>query len=388
MISSSDILKANILIVDDQEANVTLLEQMLESAGYVSITSTRNPREVCELHRKNRYSLILLDLQMPGMDGFQVMEEMKAIETGGYLPVLVQTSQPNHKVRALKAGAKDFISKPFDLTETLLRVRNLIEVRLLNRESEMRTEQAEARSEQLESANLAKSRFLATMSHELRTPLNAIIGFTEFLIDEKPGPLKPKQKEYLGDVLNSGRHLLQLINDVLDLAKIEAGKMELHLEVFSVQKAIGEVTAVIQGVAQKKRIAVRLEIGPGLDAVTLDQHKFKQVLYNLLSNAVKFTDDDGKVDVRAFLLDPHRFEVRVRDTGIGIKAEDISRLFTEFEQLDSGTMRQFEGTGLGLALAKKIIGFQGGYIRVESEPGKGSEFTVVLPVMIEAEATA
>jgi signal transduction histidine kinase len=388
MISNLDILNASILIVDDQEANVTLLEQMLTGAGYVGVSSTRDPREVYALHRQHRYSLILLDLQMPGMDGFQVMESLKTIETGSYLPVLVQTSQPNHKLRALKAGAKDFISKPFDLTETLLRVRNLIEVRLLHRESELRAEQVEARNEQLESANLAKSRFLATMSHELRTPLNAIIGFTEFLIDEKPGPLRPKQKEYLGDVLNSGRHLLQLINDVLDLAKIEAGKMELHPEVFSVLKAVEEVTAVIQGVAQKKRISVHLEIGDGLDGVILDQHKFKQVLYNLLSNAVKFTDDDGKVDVCARGLGPLQFEVRVTDTGIGIKAEDMDRLFTEFEQLDSGIARQFEGTGLGLALTKRIVEFQGGHITVESVLGEGSVFSFVLPVRTRVEEVA
>jgi signal transduction histidine kinase len=226
-----------------------------------------------------------------------------------------------------------------------------------------------------------KSEFLASMSHELRTPLNGIIGFTEFLIDEKPGPLRPKQKEYLSDVLNSARHLLQLINDVLDLAKVEAGKMELHPETFLARKAIEEVAAVIKGIAQKKRIVVGIEIGAGLDAITLDQHKFKQVLYNLLSNAVKFSDEGGQVDIHARRLDPHRFEVQVRDTGIGIKAEDINRLFTEFEQLDSGTARRFEGTGLGLALTKKIVEFQGGRISVESEPGKGSVFTVVLPVM-------
>jgi PAS domain S-box-containing protein len=232
----------------------------------------------------------------------------------------------------------------------------------------------------LQEANRMKSEFLANMSHELRTPLNGIIGFTEFLIDEKPGPLKPKQKEYLGDVLSSARHLLQLINDVLDLAKVESGKMELHPETFPVHRAVEEVAAVIKGIAQKKYIAVGVEIGPGLDAVTLDQHKFKQVLYNLLSNAVKFSDDGGQVGIHARRLDPYRLEVQVRDTGIGIKAEDISRLFTEFEQLDSGTARRFEGTGLGLALTKKIIEFQGGRISVESQPGKGSVFTVVLPV--------
>jgi PAS domain S-box-containing protein len=238
----------------------------------------------------------------------------------------------------------------------------------------------------LQEANRIKSEFLANMSHELRTPLNGIIGFTEFLIDEKPGPLRPKQKEYLNDVLNSARHLLQLINDVLDLAKVEAGKMELHPETFPVRKAVEEVTAVIKGIAHKKHIAVGIEVSDGLDAVTLDQHKFKQVLYNLLSNAVKFMDEDGQVDIHARRLDAHRFEVQVRDTGIGIKAEDINRLFTEFEQLDSGTARRFEGTGLGLALTKKIIEFQGGSIGVQSEPGKGSVFTVVLPVMTGKEA--
>ena len=240
----------------------------------------------------------------------------------------------------------------------------------------------------LQEANRMKSEFLANMSHELRTPLNGIIGFTEFLYDEKPGPLKPKQKEYLGDVLSSARHLLQLINDVLDLAKVEAGKMELHPETFPVNKAVEEVAAVIKGMAQKKQIAVGIEIGTGLHAVRLDQHKFKQVLYNLLSNAIKFSDDGGQIAIRAQLLDTRQIEVQVRDTGIGIKAEDIGRLFTEFEQLDSGTARRFEGTGLGLALTKKIVEFQGGRIGVESELGRGSVFTVLLPVMTEENKNA
>ena len=131
MIASSDILKADILIVDDQEANISLLEEMLRGVGYLSVSTTRDPREVCELYRRHRYSLIVLDLLMPGLDGFEVMEGLKAVETQGYLPVLVQTAQPQHKVRALKAGAKDFVSKPFDLVEVLLRVHNLLEVRLL-----------------------------------------------------------------------------------------------------------------------------------------------------------------------------------------------------------------------------------------------------------------
>jgi PAS domain S-box-containing protein len=158
MITSSDILKASILIVDDQEAHSSLLEQTLRGAGYVSITTTNDPRAVCELYRKNRYSLILLDLQMPGMDGFQVMEGLKAIETGGYLPVVVLTAQPNHKLRALKAGAKDFVSKPFDLAEVVMRVHNMLEVRLLHVEAEMRTVQAETREQLISASELSYRR--------------------------------------------------------------------------------------------------------------------------------------------------------------------------------------------------------------------------------------
>lgn len=152
MISSSDILNANILIVDDLDANITLLEEVLRRAGYVSVTSTNDPQEVSELHRRHHYSLILLDLLMPEFDGFKVMEALKTVETGGYLPVLVQTSHPNHRLQALEAGAKDFLSKPFDLTEFLLRIHNMLEVRLLNRKAVLRMSQAEARCRSLSGA--------------------------------------------------------------------------------------------------------------------------------------------------------------------------------------------------------------------------------------------
>jgi len=247
-----------------------------------------------------------------------------------------------------------------------------------------RGEQAlQEKNVELERAILAKDRFLANMSHELRTPLNGIIGFTEFLIGEKPGPLQPKQKEYLNDVLSSARHLLMLINDVLDLAKVEAGKMELRPEQFLIREALEEATAVVKTMADLKQITLIVTVDAGLQMATLDQQKFKQVLYNLLSNAVKFTDQGGNVEVCAKRLDERHFEVQVRDTGIGIKPEDLGRLFTEFERLDSGTARRFEGTGLGLALTKKIVELQGGHIRVEAEPGKGSLFTATLPSMTE-----
>jgi PAS domain S-box-containing protein len=162
MINPSDILKASILIVDDQDDNICLLEEMLRGAGYVCVTATKNPREVCDLHRKNHYSLILLDLQMPGLDGFQVMEGLKAIEKDGYLPVLVQTAQPGHKLRALKAGAKDFVSKPFDFAEILMRVHNMLEVRLLHKEAEMRVEEANMQSKAICASELRYRRLFET----------------------------------------------------------------------------------------------------------------------------------------------------------------------------------------------------------------------------------
>jgi PAS domain S-box-containing protein len=234
--------------------------------------------------------------------------------------------------------------------------------------------------QQIQQANRMKSEFLASMSHELRTPLNGIIGFSELLVDEKAGKLEARQKEFLNDILNSGRHLLRLINDVLDLSKVEAGKMELFPETFSLSRAVEEVCSVISPLARKKKIAIERRIASAVEQVTLDQQKFKQMLYNLLSNAVKFTDERGRVEIVAAPHDSGRLQLHVRDTGIGIKAEDLKRLFVEFQQLDSGTARRYEGTGLGLALTRKIVEFQNGSITVESEPGKGSTFTVILPI--------
>ena len=231
----------------------------------------------------------------------------------------------------------------------------------------------------LQEASMMKSRFLASMSHELRTPLNGIIGFTEFLVDEKPGPLNPKQKEYLLDVYNSAQHLLQLINDVLDLAKVEAGRIEILPEAFSVERSLKEVRAVINGIARKKGIEVAVSCAPTVGDVILDQQKFKQICFNLLANAVKFTDPGGKVEVRILDGQPGYFQMQFEDTGIGIRQDDMKRLFKEFEQLDSDSTRRFEGTGLGLALTKRLVEYQGGTIEAQSEYGRGTTFIIMLP---------
>jgi signal transduction histidine kinase len=230
-----------------------------------------------------------------------------------------------------------------------------------------------------EAASLAKSHFLASMSHELRTPLNGVIGFAEVLADGKAGPINDAQREYLTDILNSGRHLLRLINDVLDLSKVEAGRMELKPEAFDVAAVVEEVCAVSRAMAQPRRIEIQTSFATGPGEVMLDLQRFKQVLYNLLSNAVKFSHDGGRVEVSVETGTNGRFRLLVRDEGIGIRAADLPRLFREFEQLDSGDARRYGGTGLGLALTRRLVELQHGTISVESAPGKGTLFVVDLP---------
>jgi PAS domain S-box-containing protein len=242
-----------------------------------------------------------------------------------------------------------------------------------------------------ESANLAKSQFLANMSHELRTPLNAIIGFSEILADKTFGDLNDRQLKYTNNILNSGRHLLQLINDILDLAKVEAGRVELMYNTFSVAKALSEVQTIVKTLANKKGISLEFAVATDLPSLFADEAKFKQVMYNLLSNAIKFTPDGGKVFVAAAVENATSADsspadeclrVAVTDTGIGIKLNDQERVFKEFEQVDSSYGRQQQGTGLGLALTKRLVEMHGGRIWVESEgvEGKGSTFTFLIPI--------
>ncbi|HEV3009246.1 MAG TPA: ATP-binding protein, partial [Burkholderiales bacterium] len=235
------------------------------------------------------------------------------------------------------------------------------------------------KSAQLEVANRHKSEFLANMSHELRTPLNAIIGFSEALGERMFGELTEKQAEYLKDIHESGRHLLSLINDILDLSKIEAGRMELELSTFHVPGALANAITLVRERAQRHGIALNLEVEERLGEFSGDERKFKQIMLNLLSNAVKFTPDGGRVDVSAKKLDG-KIEVAVRDTGIGIAPEDQAAVFEEFRQVGRDKLKKAEGTGLGLALTKRFVELHGGEIRLESEPGKGSRFSFSLPL--------
>ncbi|BBO16683.1 conserved hypothetical protein [Candidatus Brocadia pituitae] len=244
----------------------------------------------------------------------------------------------------------------------------------------------ELQNKKIEAANKAKSEFLANMSHELRTPLNAIIGFAEVLRDKLCGDLNEEQSDFVIDIHSSGQHLLQMINDILDLSKVESGKLELKYEEFELGKAIDAVLITLKGLASKKSLTIETTIHDPGDRLVADPTKFKQILYNLLSNAIKFTPEKGKITLQTTSLkkENNGIEVKVTDTGIGIASEHYPKIFVEFSQVDSSYSRKYEGTGLGLALTKKLVEMHGGTIGFQSTVGAGSVFFFTLPVNRDA----
>ena len=311
-------------------------------------------------------------LEHPPMPGWLAVPVLR--QTGEFIGVLQLSDKYEGDFteadQLLLTRLASIISPAFDL-------------QYVNRELERRTEQLARASEASEYANRSKSEFLSNMSHELRTPLNAIIGFSEILRDEIMGGINDEQRELILDIHTSGHHLLSMINDILDLSKIEAGKMELQLETFSVAEAVKEVNTIIQPLANKKQIQPTLEF-EGDVSIEADKVKFKQILYNLLSNAVKFTDEGGQVTTTSEVSDSELL-IRVIDTGVGISGKDQTKLFQHFMQVDASKSRGHEGTGLGLSLTKQLVELHGGRIWVESETGKGSTFTFTLPLSQQAE---
>ncbi len=241
-----------------------------------------------------------------------------------------------------------------------------------------RTEELYLENMRLLVANRAKSEFLAVMSHELRTPLNSIIGFSELL---KHGDLNEKEGHFVDNVLTSGKHLLSLVNGILDLVNIETGKVELAVEKMSVPLTIDESLLMIKPNAEKHNIILKKEIDPELDHIEADRQKFKQILLNLLDNAVKFNKPDGGIVTVSAKKVGDMAMISVSDTGIGIKEEDMEKLFKEFEQLDKGISRKYGGTGIGLAISKKLVELHGGKIKIESKYGEGSTFAFLIPLV-------
>jgi len=319
------------------------------------------------------------------MDGYEVCRRIREDPATAFLPVIMITaSGGEEKIRAIESGADDVVNKPVDQAELLAQVRALVRVKryhdtIENQAAELARFNRELarQSAALEIASRHKSEFLASMSHELRTPLNAIIGFSEVLLERMFGELNERQDDYLRDIWSSGKHLLELLNDILDLSKIEAGQMVLNRSEFVVSESLEYCLSMVRERALKQRILMSLEVDSEVGLIDADRLRFRQVVLNLLSNAVKFTPEGGRVDVRAFIRDQD-LVVTVTDTGVGVPAEDRERIFDSFQQ-GTRSSGPVEGTGLGLTLSKRIVELHGGRIWVESEAGQGSTFGFALP---------
>jgi len=313
--------------------------------------------------------------------------------------VRIVSHEKNYSIRAVPTGHRDEVSTLIESVNEMLeqiqqrdsalqQAHDELEHRVQERTAQLAVANRELdlRNREVERATQMKSKFLASMSHELRTPLNAIVGFSDLLAEQTAGQLNDKQKRFVNHIKQGSAHLLQLINDILDLSKIEAGQLELRCEAFQVSDALPEVLSTIRPLAMAKHIAVQHKLGTDLP-VYADRVRFKQILYNLLSNAVKFTPKDGRIDIDCYQT-RDAVCISVADTGIGIRAEDQKLVFEEFRQVEGSNANAHQGTGLGLAITKRLVEQQGGSISLESEIGKGSRFTVTLPSGREASSAS
>ncbi len=437
----------NILLVDDQPENLVTLSATLEGLEQ-NLVMAHSGREALRYLLSNECALIILDVVMPGMDGFETARLIRERQSSKSTPIIFLTAGDSNDAqmfRGYSVGAVDYIQKPVvpevlrskaSVFVELARKAELVKrqgerLRLIaqrdhEREIAQTTARHEAESYRIKSELLAKeieaartraslemaeararhatdleqknaelerakdraeresrfkSKFLARMSHELRTPLNAIIGFSELLEQEVAGPLASTQKDYVTAVLQSGRHLLGLVDDVLDLSKVEADRLDLARQWTPLSDLVESVERVVRPLAQKQGVSLVCALAQDLPPLYVDPLRIKEVLYNLLSNGIKFTRAGGRVALRA-AVDDRFVEVTVSDTGIGIGEEDMPRLFREFEQLEAATTSlgsRPEGTGLGLVICRRLVDLHGGTIAVASVLGEGTVVTVRLP---------
>jgi signal transduction histidine kinase len=375
-----------LLVAEDNEDDFDILLRELRRGGY-EVSAVR----VCSLPQLQAalardWDLVISDWSMPGFGGRTVLDTLSAKKLSVPCIVISGTAGEEPAVEALRAGALDFLSKdkPKRFVPAVQRALREASERRQSEENRRRRDELEVLNRRIQEASRLKSEFLANMSHELRTPLNAIIGFAELLHDGQVDPDSPQHREFLGDILNSGRHLLQLINDVLDLAKVEAGKLEFRPEPVQLTRLVNEVAAILRTAVSAKRIKFETEIDPTLTHIVLDPSRLKQVAYNFLSNALKFTAHGGRVSLRIRAEGPDHFRLEVQDTGVGIAKADAALLFVEFKQLEAGSNKRHQGTGLGLALTKRLVEAQGGLVGVISELGTGSTFFALIPRCVSA----
>lgn len=356
----------SVLMIDDEQGLREMMVFGLSDRGY-HVVPAANGDEALEMIAREQFDLVVCDIMMPGRSGVEVLKSIKEIQPQAEVIMATGYATLETAIESMKHGAYDYVSKPYELDQLCLIFQKALEHRRLK-----------AQVGQLEELNRLKSEFLANMSHELRTPMNAIMGYTSLILDRVYGDIAPKQEESLKRIEVNAKNLLQLINNILDISKLSAGRMPLFIESCNLNDLTKEVLETVECLARERKLHLTASVPADLKIKT-DKTKLKQVLINLIGNAIKFTHE-GEICIKVG-TDPSQSVVRivVQDSGIGISEKDIPLLFQEFRQLDASPTREYGGTGLGLSICKKIIELQGGTIEIKSEIGVGSTFTVVLP---------
>jgi len=360
-----------ILLVDDEAAQRLAARTYLEAAGFTVVESACGEDCIRQAHAA-RPDLIILDVMMPGMDGFEVGRCIRSDPDLRYTPILMVTglNDENSIERAFEVGATDFLIKPITWPLLVYRVRFMLRLTAVEQQTRDALHLAEM-------ANRAKSSFLANMSHELRTPLNAIIGFADFM---RCKPLtQPTYKEYAEYIHDSGGHLLDIVTDILDLSRVEAGKATLNDNIVEIGPLVRASLLLVSERADGLGIKLCVSICDPAPLIRADQLRLKQILINLLSNAVKFTPQDGEIHVSVDQSAKGDVVFVVRDTGIGMAPEDLPRIQQPFVQLDDVATKRYEGTGLGVPLAVAMAKLHGGSLTFDSWPGVGTTVTLTLP---------
>ncbi|GAB4385195.1 MAG: hypothetical protein Kow00121_49840 [Elainellaceae cyanobacterium] len=390
-----------ILVVDDDEVDRMAVRRAFKKANVqMELTEAESYAAAIAFLEDAAFDCVFLDYRLPDQDGLILVQEVRRL--GIRTPLVVLTGQGDEQiaVELMKAGATDYLSKSMATPDRLEQVlRNAIRVyraemqvaianqqlresnELLlhkNQELELRRQQIQIQNLKLIEAAQLKSQFLATMSHELRTPLNAIIGFSQLLLRRSKGVLSSQQADMIERILNNGKHLLELLNDVLDLSKIEAGRLELKPETLNLAEVVSATVDELRSLAEEKQLSLRLHISLRDPFVFNDANRLRQILVNLLSNAIKFTEQ-GSVQIEVSDLSSGQITIAVRDTGIGIAPEKLRQIFEPFRQIDQSTTRKHAGTGLGLAITDSLVQMMQGKILVDSQVGHGSAFEVEIP---------
>lgn len=363
-----------VLLVDDRQSNLEVLEAALVGLG-AELVCAYSGAQAIELARQQRPDVVLLDIQMPGHDGFETARLLQADAEGQTLPILFITAHFDQRscLKAYEAGAVDFLAKP--INPQLLRIKVQVFLELARQRHVLRDQ-----ADRLRRHSRLKSDFLASMSHELRTPLNSILGFSKLLLAGKLGPLPEQQRDVLTDVANSAEHMSAVVNEVLDLAAIESGQIQLSPAEACIADLCDEVVRSVWVLASQRQIKIEQAIQAEATARPrlLDAARFRQVLINFLSNAIKFSPDGGRIQLSVVLQAGDRLRISVQDEGPGIPTEQQEKIFNPFVRLAAGPSES-PGSGLGLALVRELVVAMGGDVGVDSAPGHPTHFWAELP---------